>query len=1024
MFKHLFALFVLMFVALPLSAQVKVTGKVTDQDNSPLPGASIVVKGTAKGVSSDFDGNYEIQAKEGDVLEFSFVGFQPQTKKVVGGGKSLIINVLLKEDAQQLEDVVVVGYGTQKKENLTGAVAAISAEDLNKRPVTNPQTMLQGQVPGLRIVQGTGQPGAENVQIRVRGQGTYSTAGSDPLVLIDGVPGYLSSLNPNDIENISVLKDAASAAIYGSRAANGVILVTTKSGSDGTFKVEYTNNFAIHTPTKMLDIVTNSAEYMRLFNEARTNSGVTGLGIYSDEMISAYENATDRTKYPNFNWVDYMFNPAFVQTHNVSLSGGAKGTTYNIGLGYVDQPGTMRGFNYEKMNFRLNLKSEIKPWVTVGANIGLERDKQKQPRQGQSDSFLSTLSQAPTYAPFLPDGRYVMKAYSFEENNKNMVAIVENGVLRKTISNEVNAQLWADLTLMKGLHLYSKMAVNYSDTSEKDWRPVIPQYYFHTGDPARNLDVGEEGLVATDYKNLYTNFFSYLKYETSFNESHNVGLQVGYSQEQNTYGYLSGYRQRFLTNELQELDAGTVAIQTNGGYTTEWALQSVFGRFNYDYKGRYLLEANLRYDGTSRIAKDNRWGVFPSFSAGWRLTEEEFIKNADISWLNNVKIRGSYGKLGNQNIYLGDDVNYPYAYQALLSFTGDYSFDNATLSPGIARTALASDLIQWESTAVTDIGVDLTLFKGLSITYDYYKKHTYDILRTAQVTDLVGMYPPYVNKGDMINIGHEIAVQYNGVINSGKMEGFSYGVGFYIDTFRNKLTNFGTREIGSYVIREEGLPYNSYYMLEKIGVFQNQADIDNSPKQFSDKVSPGDFKYRDANGDGVVNDNDRVVVSGRFPKYEYSFNANIAWKGFDLSALFQGVQGRKVYVRYWGYEPFLQGSAPTRDFVNNRWTGEGSTNEYPKLYYYGYSDSQNRRPNTHFLQDASYLRLKNLTFGFTFPTEIVNKYGIAKARIYFSGDNLFTITNYKGLDPERSTDGRFAEYPQNKIVSMGLNIEL
>lgn len=1023
MFKHLLTFFVLMFVALPLSAQVKVTGKVTDQDNSPLPGASIVVKGTAKGVSSDFDGNYEIQAKEGDVLEFSFVGFQPQTKKVVGGGKSLIINVLLKEDAQQLEDVVVVGYGTQKKENLTGAVAAISAEDLNKRPVTNPQTMLQGQVPGLRIVQGTGQPGAENVQIRVRGQGTYSTAGSDPLVLIDGVPGSLSTLNPNDIENISVLKDAASAAIYGSRAANGVILVTTKSGSDGTFKVEYTNNFGIHTPTKMLDIVTNSAEYMRLFNEAKTNSGIAGTGTYTDEMIRAYENATDRTKYPNFDWLDYMFNPAFVQTHNVSLSGGAKGTTYNIGLGYVDQPGTMKGFNFEKINFRLNLKSEIKPWVTIGANVGLERGRREQPRQGQSDAFLSTLSQAPTYAPFLPDGRYVNKAYNFESNNKNMVAIVENDALNKATNYDVNSQLWADIKLLKGLNWYTKMAVNYAQTGEKDWRPVVSLYDFHTGDFSRTLDVGGEGLIAAEYKNFYTNFFSYLKYETSFNESHNIGLQVGYSQEQNTYNYLRGYRQKYLTNNLQELNAGTVAIQTNNGYSSEWALQSVFGRFNYDYKGRYLLEANLRYDGTSRIAKDNRWGVFPSFSAGWRLTEEEFMKNANISWLNNLKFRGSYGKLGNQNIYLGSDTNYPYAYQALLSFTGDYPFDNTTLSPGIAQTALANDLIQWESTAVTDFGVDLTLFRGLSITYDYYKKHTYDILRVAQVSDLIGMSAPYVNKGDMINTGHELTVQYNKTVNEGKMEGLSYGVGFYVDISRNKLTNFGAREIDSYVIREEGLPYNSYYVLDQIGVFQNQTEIDNSPKQFSDNVRPGDFKYRDVNGDGVVNNDDRIVVKGRFPKFEYSFNANVAWKGFDLSALFQGVQGRKIYANGWGLEPFRQGSAPTRDFVDNRWTGEGSTNSYPRLYFDYEGNSQNRRPNTWYLHDASYLRLKNLTLGYSFPSEIVNRYGIAKLRVYFSGDNLFTITDYKGLDPERAGDGRFAEYPQNKIVSMGLNIE-
>ena len=606
MFKQLLTLLALIVVALPLSAQITVTGKVTDENKSPLPGANIVVKGTTHGVTSDFEGNYEIRAKQGDVLEFSFIGFKTQTKKVTGGGNSLIINTILQEDAQQLEDVVVVGYGTQKKENLTGAVAAISAEDLNKRPVTNPQTMLQGQVPGLRIVQGTGQPGAENVQIRVRGQGTYSSAGSEPLILIDGVPGSLTTLNPNDIENISVMKDTASASIYGSRVANGVILVTTKTGSDGRFKVEYTNNFALHTPTKMLDIVTNSVEYMRLFNEAKVNSGIaTSKNTYTEEMISAYENATDLTMYPNFDWLDYMFNPAFVQTHNVSLNGGVKGTTYNIGLGYVDQPGTMRGFDFEKMNFRLNLKSEIKPWFIVGTNIGLERGIRRQPRQSQDDAFLSTLAQAPTYAPFLPDGRYVSSAYDFESRNKNMVAIVENGVLRKNTNYDVNSQLWTDIKLFKGLNWYTKMAITYAQEGEKDWRPDVPQYNFHTGERTGLLDVGGQGLRVSEYRNFYTNFFSYLKYNTTLGDSHSISVQAGYSQEENTYQFLRGYRQHYPSMALQELDAGTTAVQTNNGTSTQWALQSFFGRFNYDYKGRYLFEANVRYDGTSRIAKDN-----------------------------------------------------------------------------------------------------------------------------------------------------------------------------------------------------------------------------------------------------------------------------------------------------------------------------------------------------------------------------------------------------------------------------------
>jgi TonB-linked SusC/RagA family outer membrane protein len=917
-----------------------------------------------------------------------------------------------------LDEVIVVGYGTQKKVNLTGAVSAVTGDEMVKRPVTNPATMLQGQMPGVRIIQGLGQPGNESVQIRVRGQGTYSSAGSDPLVLIDGVPGSLSTLNANDIESVSVLKDAASASIYGARAANGVVLVTTKSGKDGGFKVNYNANFGVHNPTKMLNIVTNSADYMELTNEAKANSGIS-TGLYTQDMINSYRNATDRVKYPNFDWLGYMFNSAFVQNHSLSLNGGNKGTTYNITLGYVDQPGTMKGFTFDKYNFRTNVKSDLKDWITVGVNIAMEKGNQKNPRQSHDDAFLSTLSQAPTYMPFLPDGRYVNSAYNFESHNKNMVAIVENDVMRTTTNYDVSSQLWADIKLAKGLSWYSKMAVNLGDVSYKDWRPIVNLYDYHSGNFARTLDVGGEGLISHNNRNYYTNFFTYLKYDFNIDQAHNFGLQAGYSQEYNNYQFLQGYRQKYVTNNLQELNAGTAAVQTANGNTTEWALNSYFGRFNYNYMEKYLFEANVRYDGTSRIAKDTRWGFFPSFSAGWRLTEEDFIKNAEINWLTNAKIRASYGLLGNQNI--GGD--FPYPYQDLLNFTGDYAFDNSVLSPGVAQSALANSLLKWESTSVADAGLDLQLFGKLNITYDWYRKHTFDILRQAQVTGALGLSAPFVNSGDMLNTGHELTVQYNDRINQGALSGLQYGGGFFVDVFRNKLIKFGAREIDGYVIRENNLPYNSYYMLDAIGIFQTQEEVDNSPTQFSGNFGPGDIKYRDVNGDNVIDNNDRVTVPGRFPKFEYSFNGNASWKGFDLSFLFQGVEGRRIYTDGWGLEPFIQGAAPTLDFVNNRWTGPGTSNFYPKIYYGWDGTNPNRRASTWYLQDASFLRLKNLTVGYIIPANITSKVSIDRIRLYFSGDNLLTFTKYKGLDPERAGDGRFVQYPQNKIVSFGVNVE-
>ncbi|MDR2272955.1 MAG: TonB-dependent receptor [Sphingobacterium sp.] len=995
------------------------SGTVTDEQGKPLASVSVKQKGTSRATLSNSDGQFSLVVDKDDaVLQFTYVGYLTKEQSFQRGN----INIILKQDLTQLEEVVVVGYGTQKKVNLTGAVSSISGDEMVKRPVTNPSTMLQGQMPGVRIVQGLGQPGSEGVQIRVRGQGTYSAAGSDPLVLIDGVPGSLSALNANDIESVSVLKDAASASIYGARAANGVVLVTTKSGKEGGFKINYNTNLGFHSPTKMLKIVTNSAEYMELTNEAKTNSGIS-TGLYTEEMINSYRNATDRTKYPNFDWLDYMFNTATVQNHSLSLNGGNKGTTYNITAGYIDQPGTMKGFNFEKYNFRTNIKSSLKDWVTVGVNLAMEKGNQRNPRQSQDDAFLSTLAQAPTYAPFLPDGRYVSSAYNFESYNKNMVAIVENDVLRKTTNYDISSQLWADIKLTKGLQWYSKLAVNLGDVSYKDWRPVVNLYNFHSGDFTRTLDVGGEGLISNNSRNYYTNLFSYLKYDFNIAQKHNFAVQAGYSQEYNNYQYLQGYRQKYITNNLHELNAGTAAIQTNEGNTTEWALQSFFGRLNYNFSEKYLLEANIRYDGTSRITKGSRWGFFPSFSAGWRVSEEEFIKNADFSWLTDLKFRGSYGLLGNQNINIDIGYAFPYPYQDLLDFTGDYPFDNAVLSPGVAQSALSNSSIKWESTAVADFGVDIRLFNKLNITYDWYRKHTSDILRQAQVTGALGLSAPFINSGDMLNTGHELAVQYNDRIHEGRFEGLTFGGGFYIDKFKNKLIKFGTREIDGYQIRENNLPYNSFYMLEVVGIFQTPEEIANSPKQFSGEFRPGDFKYRDVNGDNVINNDDRTIIPGRFPKFEYAFNGNIAWKGIDVSFLLQGVQGRKIFTDGWGLEPFIQGTPPTVDFVNNRWTGAGSTNENPRLYYGWDGTNPNRRPSTWYLQDASFLRLKNLTVGYTLPQQLTSRVNINRVRLYFAGDNLFTKTKFKGLDPERSGDGRFAQYPQNKIISFGLNVE-
>lgn len=1004
-----------------VQAQVSVEGVVRDLQGSALQGVSIQVKGlSTNGTTTGVDGRYKLLVPANAVLVFSFVGHVDQEVALEG---RTVVDVTMHSDTEGIEEVVVVGFGTQKKLNLTGAVSSVKGEDLVRRPVTNVGSMLQGQMPGLRVVQNSGEPGSEGLSIRVRGQGTFSGAGNGPLVLIDGVEGSLSDVNPNDVENISVLKDAASASIYGSRAGNGVILVTTKTGKTGRFIVDYTANGAIHTPTRLFDLITNSAEYMELWNEAKKNNGTTA-GLYPQETIAQYRNATDRVKFPNTDWLDIMFNPAFVQQHNLGISGGTESTKYNLSAGYVDQPGVMKGFDYKRYNARLNISSKINNWLHIGANISAKQGDTKRPRQGAEDAFIATLSQAPTYAPKLPDGRYTFKAYDFEYNNKNLLAVVENGVLWKNRDYAVNLQGWLDVQLAKGLSWYSKAAIVGDFDRESDWRPVVPLYNYHTGDFSTDLDVGGKGLGMTRRENRYTNVFSYLKYEDSYAGIHNVGAQVGYSQESNTQEYLYGYRRDYFNNSLQELDAGGLAIQNSSGSTYEWALRSFFGRLTYNYRERYLLEANLRYDGTSRLHPDSRWGAFPSVSAGWRISEEPFIKNADLAWLNNLKFRASYGVLGNQNINISVNGNssYPYPYQEILNYTGNYSFDNSNLSTGVAQTALANRDLTWEETTVTDLGADLTLFRGLEVTFDWYRKTTASILRQSQITGVVGLSAPNVNSGTMRNQGIELGLRYSNRIASGLFEGLQYTVGGNIDRFRNTVVKFGQPEIGSWTIKEEGRPWDTYYMLEWIGIFQNEAQVKAAPKQYNDDTKPGDLIFKDQNGDGVVNDLDRIPMNGQYPSFEYAFSGSLNWKNFDFSVMFQGVQGRSLFVNNWGTVPFVQGSPPTTDW-RNRWTEDNPSTTMPRIYWGFDAPAKIRRSSSYYLQDASYLRLKNITLGYTIPEPVLNRIGLHKVRIFFSGDNLFTKTDYPGLDPERTGSGTFLGYPQNKVYAFGLNVQ-
>ena len=1003
---------------------LKVSGVVTDEAGEPLIGVSVLVKGTTLGNITDLNGRFSLDVPEGSILEISYIGYKTQSIKA----QREPMNIVLKEDAQKLDEVVVVGFGTQKKVNLTGSVSAVTGDDISKRPVANAAILLQGQIPGLRVNQGLGQPGGEGTSFRIRGQGTFSSAGSDPLILINGVPGSMTNLDPSVIESVSVLKDAASAAIYGARAANGVILVTTKQGAVGDkVHISYHGNVGLHTPTKLYDRVTNSVEYMELANLAWKNSG-TGKQ-YTQDQINLYRNNVGDPQYPNFDWQDYMFRTAVVQTHNLSMAGSTEKTTYNVALNFVDQPGTMRGFKYRKYNATIDLTARITNFIKVGTYANLMYGETEQPRQGQNDAFLSTLSQAPTYMPWLPDDgtgirRWTSSAYSFESHNKNMPAIIGDNAMKRDNNFDINAQLWLEINLAKGLTWYTKGAARLQSNKSKDWRGSTTYTYdYHTGERSSELDKGGLGLSVGDGRRFYTNLYSYLKYDLSLvDNAHNFSLMVGYNQESEKYETLNAYRKDFAF-DLPVLNAGGTADWSNSGGEEEWAIQSLFGRFNYDFKERYLFEANMRYDGTSRISDENRWGVFPSFSVAWRATEEEFIKNLNLNWLNNFKLRGSWGQLGNQNIGL-------YPYQAMISGVDDYPFTKTSdgVIIGYQQTAYANRNIKWETTTITDIGFDLQVFDGLSVTFDWYKKTTDDILRSSQVSSLLGLSAPTVNNGSVENKGIEVALNYANMVKGGTFRGFRYNAGVYFDRSRNKLTEFGAEEIGSYSIKREGLPYDEYYMLECIGVFADQAEINASPKQFNDNTQPGDLKYKDISGpdgkpDGVIDNYDRRTFSGRFPGFEYGINASATWKGFDLSLIGQGVADKKYYTTDWGVQPFMQGSSPNKDYIKHMWTEENPYGaKHPKLYWQDMGGGKNTRPNSYYLKDASFFRLKNLTLGYTLPRVWTEKANISKVRIYFSGDNLLTLTPYKGLDPERNGDGRDAIYPQNRIYSFGLNV--
>jgi TonB-linked SusC/RagA family outer membrane protein len=990
-----------------VAVAVDVQGAILDENGKGIPGATIRVKGTESATMSDINGRFSLNGiNEEAILVVSFLGYSTQEIKITSN-----MTIKLAPKLNSLNEVIVVGYGTQKKIDLSGSVSSVSGKTLTERPVANLANLLEGRIAGLTVVQPTGEPGLDQGSLQVRGLGSYGASAS-PLVLVDGIAGSLNNLSPQDIESVTVLKDAASSSIYGSRAANGVILVTTKKGKNGTNTIEYSNSFGTTSATVLPKFITNSATYMAMYNEALERAGRPD--VYTQAQINSYASANNNPQYPNTDWIKYYFHSAPVQNHNLIASGGDSISTYYISAGYQNQKGILDGYDYNRYNSVMNYTRKVNKRVSIGTNINLLYEKRLSPTFTNDGAVLLIYAQAPTFAPTLPDGSGRVAVRDYINNGTTNATLYERQNYGFQLSNNynINAQGYININIIKGLDWKTTGAfVFYNDAYKtRQYQKPFDIYAFQPDASGNYVQVQRaltSSLKDTWDRDLTLTVNSTLNFDKNFGTDHHIGALAGYEQISDNTTYINGDRNSFTSNTINELNGGPITGWDNGGDTYEYALQSLFGRVNYNYKHKYFLQGDIRYDGTSRVNPTYRWGTFGGGSAAYSISEEKFIKN-NFTWINSLKLRAAYGVLGNQQI-----GNYPY--QQILSPTS-YPF-TTSLSSGQSLNSLATANLKWENTAITDFGLDINIFNGLlGLTADWYYKNTTGILtQSAGLPASVGLNPPVVNAGSMVNKGFEFELTHENRIGD-----FTYGANVIFSLNRNKVTQVLSPNPGVFQV---GLPYNSFYVYEFDGIFNSQQEINNSPKQpNSGTLKPGDIKIKDTNGNGVIDPGDRVSIS-QYPSYTYSFGVNAGWKNFKLTTFFQGVQGQKIYVNGWGIDPFYQGGAPTTDFLN-AWTPQNLSQTTPAVYQQGYAgvDGYN---STYFLKDASYLRLKNINLSYSFPQNMLKSIWVKGLTVFVSGDNLVTWTKYVGEDPERaSTSGRYAQFPQLKIYSAGLKVSL
>lgn len=977
-----------------------ITGRIVDTGGEPIIGATVVEKNNpARGTITDIDGNFTLtNVPRNAVLLFTYVGMEPQEIAING---RTTINITMASDTELLDELVVVGYGTQRKANLTGAVSNVSLPQMEKRTVAQTSLALQGLVPGITVTQRSGKPGGDGGTISVRGKTTLGN--NDVLVLIDGVESNINSIDPKSIESISVLKDAASAAIYGNRAANGVILITTKRAEDGKTYVSFNSYMAKGVPTNVPRYV-GAVDFMKYISIAKRAVGMTPE--YSEDYIKEYEAGIARNdpNYPDVDWFDATTTNNGLMTNNfVTISLGTPQLKSLAQVGYMSQNGITENTNFKRYTLRSNTDYRVSSKFSLRSDIALVYTDAKEPSKlALGYNWVGRIP--PNQAVYLADGRYGPGWQGI-----NPVAYYKDGGIISNAAPSGIMNFVATLKPVKDLELQGQYALNYWEGHTTNWNKRV-QLYLNDGTPDPQTQA-KSTLTESTNRNLRNLFIGRATYSKSLLDKHNFKLMGGYQQETFWSKWHSGYREVFPFPDYPVLDAGGQENQKSSGSASDFALQAVFGRINYDYEGKYLFEANLRYDGSSRFAEGYRWGLFPSVSGGWRISEEPFWENLrDV--VNNLKIRASWGQLGNQNT-----LNGYYPSQSTVNIGTNYIFDK-NITSGAAITTMANSIISWETTTMSNIAIEFSLFKKLEISADYYHRVTDDILLDLDIPLIIGLDKPAQNAGKLENRGWEIGATYND-----RFRDVNFSAMFNISDVKNEILDLrGINQTGLTVNRE-GYPMQSLYGYVADGyIVPEDYDAEGNYKGATQigNFGPGDIKYKDINGDGVINTSDQEIIGSTIPRYTFGMNLFAEYKGIDINMLFQGVGKADGYV--WGHSigAFYEGGSMP-EIGKDYWTPENRNAQFPRL---AFNNSNNQQNSSFWVKDAAYLRLKNVQLGYTIPERFTSKIGVSNLRFYVSTDNVFTISKFwKYFDVESPVLSGYANfYPIMRTTTVGIDL--